>query len=586
VPDVTDSVPSIGEEAGSRTSYVSRPARRLIVVARIGMLALVGALSIVATGNAWPLVWVALLALAAVPASIPPSAHPRWGSTRILIPLGRAAEVIITCLAADSIARHFDGNATFASTGSAAGAMLPYLVVPPVAAALARRRGEVVGLLALAAVSLTLLGLFDVRLDDNGFKVAAAQWLLLAGIAAPMAFALQRVFAERSAAPAPYAEATRLLTQLRTVARQLPGATLDPGGLAEHLLDDVRRVARTDRAAVLCASGGSRLVVLAQTGLDRIDWETSLDSDAVIAEAWASQQPQTSTRSQGRSHAGGDVTALVVPLITGVRTVGLLTVEADVASAYTPAMIDRVVALAAPAALRLEAALLFDEVRSLATNEERQRLAREIHDGVAQELVMVGYGIDNTLAVLPDEATDAADELRSLRGEVTRVITELRLSLFELRSEVDRHGGLAAAISEYARTVGASAGLRVHMSLDESTARLPAAIEAEMLRIAQEAITNARKHAGAENLWVTCAVDPPFAQVEVSDDGQGMSEPRPDGRYGLAIMAERAERIRGRLEIRPRQPTGTTVAIVIGTSPRRGGVSGSPSPAGSTSSTT
>lgn len=152
------------------------------------------------------------------------------------------------------------------------------------------------------------------------------------------------------------------------------------------------------------------------------------------------------------------------------------------------------------------------------------------------------------------------------------MITELRLSLFELRSEVDRHGGLAAAIAEYARTVGASAGLRVHLSLDESTARLPAATEAEMLRIAQEAITNARKHAQATNLWVTCAVDPPFAQIEVSDDGQGIADQRPDGRYGLAIMAERAERIRGRLEIRPRRPSGTTVAVVLGTLPRRDSV--------------
>jgi signal transduction histidine kinase len=225
-----------------------------------------------------------------------------------------------------------------------------------------------------------------------------------------------------------------------------------------------------------------------------------------------------------------------------------------------------------PAALRLEAALLFDEVRSLATNEERQRLAREIHDGVAQELVMVGYGIDNALATLPDDAKETSEELRSLRGEVTRVITELRLSLFELRSEVDRHGGLAAAISEYARTVGASGGLRVHVTLDESTARLPAATEAELLRIAQEAITNARKHAGATNLWVSCAVDPPFAQIEVSDDGQGIADQRPDGRYGLAIMAERAERIRGRLEIRPRHPSGTTVAVVLGTTPRRDSV--------------
>jgi signal transduction histidine kinase len=183
---------------------------------------------------------------------------------------------------------------------------------------------------------------------------------------------------------------------------------------------------------------------------------------------------------------------------------------------------------------------------------------------------MVGYGIDNALAVLPDEAVAAAEELRTLRNEVTRVITELRLSLFELRSEVDRHGGLTAAIAEYARAVGASAGLRVHLSLDESTARLPAATEAELLRIAQEAITNARKHAGAANLWVTCAVDPPFAQIEVSDDGHGISDQRPDGRYGLAIMAERAERIRGRLEITPRNPNGTRVAVLLGTSPRRG----------------
>ncbi len=375
--------------------------------------------------------------------------------------------------------------------------------------------------------------------------------------------------------PQPYAEATRLLTQLRRVARQLPGATLDPGGISEHLLEELRTVARADRAAVLSASGGGRLVVLAQTGVDRVDWETTLDADSAIADAWASQQPQTAPRSQARSHPGGEVSALVVPLVAGVRTVGLVTLEADQAHAYPPPVVAQVTELTSPAALRLEAALLFDEVRSLATNEERQRLAREIHDGVAQELVMVGYGIDNALATLPEGAERDRRGAATLRGEVTRVITELRLSLFELRSEVDRHGGLAAAIAEYARTVGASGGLRVHLSLDESTARLPAATEAELLRIAQEAITNARKHAGAANLWVTCAVDPPYAQIEVSDDGHGIADQRPDGRYGLAIMAERAERIRGRLEIRPRRPSGTTVAVVLGTSPRRDSVRGS-----------
>jgi signal transduction histidine kinase len=537
----------------------------MAVAARLLMLALVAGLIAATDRGAGQLWWVALLAVAGLPAMLAPR-H------RVLGPLGRLAQVVVVALGASAVA----AEAHWAlAPGAGAGAVLPYLAVPLTAVALRRRTAEAVFLLAVAAVVLAISGALvmvdgERQITQEWYLVTCAEWLLVAALAAVLGGALQREVATRDERPQPYAEATRLLTQLRSVARQLPGATLDPGGIAEHLLDELRTVTRADRAAVLSASGGGRLVVLAQSGVDRVDWETSLDADSAIADAWASQQPQTSNRSQSRSRRpGAEVSALVVPLVAGLRTIGLVALEADVAAAYPPPVVNRVAGLAAPAALRLEAALLFDEVRSLATNEERQRLAREIHDGVAQELVMVGYGIDNALATLPDEAGQTAEELRQLRGEVTRVITELRLSLFELRSEVDRHGGLAAAIAEYARTVGQSAGLRVHLSLDESTARLPAATEAELLRIAQEAITNARKHAGAANLWVTCAVDPPYAQIEVSDDGQGIAEQRPDGRYGLAIMAERAERIRGRLEIKPRPPTGTTVAVVIGISSRR-----------------
>jgi signal transduction histidine kinase len=535
----------------------------LALAARVILLGLVAVLSLLATRDVAELRWIALLALAAVPAVLA-AGHP------VLGPLARLAEVIVVALGASDVA----ANAGLDPPGLAAAVVLPYLCVPLTSAALQRRAVEAAALLGVAAAALVGSGaITDTdtgrQLGEAWYLAVCAQWLVLAALGTLAARALQRAMSARDERPQPYAEATRLLTQLRSVARQLPGATLDPGGISEHLLEELRSITRADRAAVLSASGGGRLVVLAQAGADRVDWETTLDADSAIADAWASQQPQTSNRSQARSNRRGDVSALVVPLVAGVRTVGLVALEADVAAAYPPPVMNRVAELAAPAALRLEAALLFDEVRSLATNEERQRLAREIHDGVAQELVMVGYGIDNALATLPEAATETADELRTLRGEVTRVITELRLSLFELRSEVDRHGGLAAAIAEYARTVGASAGLRVHLSLDESTARLPAATEAELLRIGQEAITNARKHAGAANLWVTCAIDPPFAQIEVSDDGQGIPDQRPDGRYGLAIMAERAERIRGRLEIRPRNPSGTTVAVVLGSSPRR-----------------
>jgi signal transduction histidine kinase len=534
------------------------------------MLALVAVLTLMTTRDVAQLWWIALLAGAGIPAVVAPG-H------QVLGPTGRLAEVIIVGLAASQVAAVSTIGGTI-DDGLGASAILPYLSVPLTVAALRRRPNEGGVLLAVTAATLLLSGIFTDTGDGRqiqqlGYVAVCAQWLILASLGTFAADVVQRLIQARGESkPQPYAEATRLLTQLRSVARQLPGATLDPGGISEHLLEELRAVAPADRAAVLSGSGGGRLVVLAQAGVDRVDWETTLDADSAIADAWASQQPQTAHRSQARSYFGGEVSALVVPLVAGVRTVGLVTLEADVANAYPPPVVARVTALTRPAALRLEAALLFDEVRSLATNEERQRLAREIHDGVAQELVMVGYGIDNALASLPEEAEQTAEELRALRGEVTRVITELRLSLFELRSEVDRHGGLAAAIAEYARTVGASARLRVHLSLDESTARLPSATEAELLRIAQEAITNARKHAGADNLWVTCEVDPPYAQIEVSDDGQGIADQRPDGRYGLAIMAERAERIRGRLEIRPRRPSGTTVAVVLGTSPRRDNV--------------
>jgi signal transduction histidine kinase len=537
----------------------------LAVATRVAVLALVTALTLAATRDPTSLIWIGVLALAGVPALLAD------GRSR-LATLGRLTEVVVIAIAASAIAARSD-QADLTPAGFGAAAVLPYLAVPVTAAALSRRVAEAAALLGVTAATLLAAGAMTEtgqgpQLVQPGYLAAAVQWLVLAAIGTLTASALQRVLLVRPEVPQPYAEATRLLTQLRSVARQLPGATLDPGGLAEHVLDEVRAVATTDRAAVLSASGGGRLVVLAQSGTERVDWETALDSDSAIAEAWASQQPQTATRSQSRSRTGKNVSAFVVPLVAGVRTVGLIVGERDAPAAYPPSAVNKLTALARPAALRLEAALLFDEVRSLATNEERQRLAREIHDGVAQELVMVGYGIDNALATLPEDATETAAELRTLRGEVTRVITELRLSLFELRSEVDRHGGLTAAIADYARTVGASGGLRVHLSLGGSTARLPAAVEAELLRIAQEAITNARKHSGASNLWVTCEVDPPYARITIADDGTGIGDQRVDGRYGLAIMRERAERIRGRLEIKPRASGGTSVAVILGTPPR------------------
>ena len=146
--------------------------------------------------------------------------------------------------------------------------------------------------------------------------------------------------------------------------------------------------------------------------------------------------------------------------------------------------------------LRLDTALVFDEIRTMATADERQRLAREIHDGIAQEVASLGYVVDHMAATTRDAAV--AEGLADLRKELSRVVADLRLSIFDLRSDVSATNGLGSALSDYVRQIGAKSGLTVHLTLDEAPTRLSPAVEGELLRIAQEAITNARKHASAQ----------------------------------------------------------------------------------------
>ena len=107
------------------------------------------------------------------------------------------------------------------------------------------------------------------------------------------------------------------------------------------------------------------------------------------------------------------------------------------------------------------------------------------------------------------------------------MVSELRLSIFDLRSEISPAAGLGSALSDYVRAVGARSGLTVHLTLDEAPTRLRSEVETELLRIAQEAVTNARKHSDAENLWVDCRVRPPFARITVAGRRRaGSGDPR------------------------------------------------------------
>jgi signal transduction histidine kinase len=442
--------------------------------------------------------------------------------------------------------------------------VLPYLIAP--ATATAMRIGEIGAVPPAGASALVLLG-GPISQDVHNFRAytaAAAQWVLLALLAGLATGRLHSTIrgAGNTDQRESYEAAYRLLSQLRTVARQL-AAGLDPVTLADGMLEAMHAVVPFDRGAVYGRSQGGRLVPLAIRGTDRIDWDVSLSGDNAFAEAWASQRAAVSTRahralSDARRRPGSSI---AIPLRAGVRTIGVVGLEATVPWQLDNSSIAALDQVAEDFSLRLETALLFDEVREVATVEERRRLAREIHDGIAQELASLGYVIDGMAAEARTQ--DLKQQLSRLRQELTRIISEIRLSIFDLRSEVDQYGGLGAALSEYVRSVGTQSQLRVHLSLDEGPVRLPAEVEAELLRIAQEAITNARKHANAENLWVNCSVEPPSAWLRVEDDGVGLQTGREDS-FGIEIMRERAARLRARLEISPREAGGTVVEVALG----------------------
>jgi signal transduction histidine kinase len=199
-------------------------------------------------------------------------------------------------------------------------------------------------------------------------------------------------------------------------------------------------------------------------------------------------------------------------------------------------------------------------VYASAAYEERRRLSREIHDGVAQDLAVLGYRVDRVLLSEP-EAVDARD-VRGIGQEIRRILEEARWSIHDLRGGRLPEVGLGTALADHVRRAAGAADMTAHLSLTEGTRRLPTVVEMELLRIAQEAVTNARKHSGARNLWVKLDVSSQGALLRVSDDGEKNQHARsaawPDG-FGLAIMRERARSIGADFTYGPRPGGGTVV---------------------------
>jgi two-component system sensor histidine kinase UhpB len=201
-----------------------------------------------------------------------------------------------------------------------------------------------------------------------------------------------------------------------------------------------------------------------------------------------------------------------------------------------------------------------------AQEEERKRIARELHDEAGQALTALIIGLERGVQSMDGEhLTRPREVVARLRDVAVQALEEIRNLAHDLRPSLLDDLGLIAALRWYARTCQSRSGLLVEVTVDgvADDERLAPEVETTVFRIVQEGLTNVLKHAGAERAWIALRRDPSGLSIDVADDGIGLpafdagSADR-SGRLGLFGMVERARLLGGELTIGPR-PTGGTL---------------------------
>ncbi|HLK46977.1 MAG TPA: two-component regulator propeller domain-containing protein [Bryobacteraceae bacterium] len=199
--------------------------------------------------------------------------------------------------------------------------------------------------------------------------------------------------------------------------------------------------------------------------------------------------------------------------------------------------------------------------------EERARMAREIHDTLAQGFVGISSQLDAVALAMPQEHSKARQYLELARKMARHSITEARRSVMDLRASVLEGQDLAAALHSGAQIWTAGSGVQVHVDVSGAQNGLPQEYEQHLLRIAQEAVTNSLKHAGASQIWVKLQTESRKLDLRIVDNGRGFEHQDVfsslGGHFGLIGMRERAERLGGELHLASHPGEGTQVEVTV-----------------------
>jgi signal transduction histidine kinase len=217
--------------------------------------------------------------------------------------------------------------------------------------------------------------------------------------------------------------------------------------------------------------------------------------------------------------------------------------------------------------VRQQTDIIQQKIQREAMLEERTRIAREFHDTLEQELAAITIQLD-TVAAQFNNAPEAARRLLELARTMSRrSLFEARRSVWDLRSHLLENSNLVTALSEVTKLMAGSAHLQIDVQTSGPPRKLAALVENHLLRIAQEALTNALKHARASQIVVKLNYEPDQVCLRVCDDGVGFDTAChatiDGGHFGLLDMSERAGKIGGAFSMISASGQGTEIVVAV-----------------------
>jgi signal transduction histidine kinase len=227
-------------------------------------------------------------------------------------------------------------------------------------------------------------------------------------------------------------------------------------------------------------------------------------------------------------------------------------------------------------AVGIENARLHEKVHGMAALEERERIAREMHDGLAQVLSFVSTKSQAARYLLATgQQAQVKIHLKELEDTAQEMYADVREAILGLRSTVSPQKEMVTTLNEYIVRFSQMSNTRTELQIgDGRPPRLPMTTELQVIRIIQESLTNVRKHARANHAWVRISTKGEQVEVVIEDNGQGFDVShirRGDWpRFGLQTMRERAESVRGTLDIRSAPGKGTKVTLMVPLTQRTG----------------